>query len=163
MALTLKIFDDSREMARLCALDYIPTELIGNSYFPTISTIKMAIHEKVENMVEEYVKECRMNGMSEHSACEELAQRAEDLIGEPIYANSIAGLLANITDCQQQFILSDRVEYNLQVLEKSLSKVPMELEKGVFKSEVKTYHSFVLSCQDESILSYIELLGQQNI
>jgi hypothetical protein len=163
MALTLKIFDNNRETARLCALDYIPTTFKGNSYLPTISLIKLAIHEKVENMIEEFIVECKANGMSEQSAYEELSVRAEDLLGEPIYANNLNALLHQITDSQQNFILSDRIEYNLQELERTPSKIEAELIDGVFKDEIKTYHSFIRTCQDESILSYLELLGQQNI
>jgi hypothetical protein len=163
MALTLKIFDTNREIARLCALDYIPATFKGNAYLPTISLIKLAIREKVENMIEEFVVECKQNGMSEQSACEELSVRAEGLLGEPIYGNNLNALLHQITDSQQNFILADRIEYNLQVLDKSQSVEFQELENGVFKDEIKTYHSFIRTCQDESILSYLELLGQQNI
>jgi hypothetical protein len=163
MALTLKIFDNNREMARLCALDYIPTTFKGNSYLPTISLIKLSISEKVENMIEEFVSGCKLNGMSEQSAYEELSTRATDLLDEEIYANNLNALLHRILDCQQNFILIDRIEYNLQVLERGESKIKEELIDGVFKDEIVSYRSFVNTCQDESILSYLELLGQQNI
>jgi len=161
MALTLKIFDNSREMARLCALDYVPLQVEGGIY-PNISTIKLCIIDKLENLIENYVNECRFQGFSDTQAYIDISNRISDLLGIESYSNSFSGVLSDIIDSPQLFFIYDKVEYNIsEVLDRRTTE-NTTFQNAIPQEEVAIYNSYVNSCREESLLSYLELLAEQN-
>ena len=161
MALTLKIFDNSREMARLCALDYVLLQVEGGIY-PNISTIKLCIIDKLENLIENYVNECRFQGFSDTQAYIDISNRISDLLGIESYSNSFSGVLSDIIDSPQLFFIYDKVEYNIsEVLDRRTTE-NTTFQNAIPQEEVAIYNSYVNSCREESLLSYLELLAEQN-
>lgn len=161
MALTLKIFDDSREMARLCALDYVPLQVEGGIY-PNIATIKLCIIDKLENLIENYVNECRLEGFSDSQAYIDISNRISDLLGIESYSNSFSGILNDIIDCPQLFFIFDKVEYNISEILDRRTTENTTFENAIPQEQVAIYNSYVNSCREESLLSYLELLAEQN-
>ena len=161
MALTLKIFDNSREMARLCALDYVPLVVEGGIY-PNISTIKLCIIDKLENLIENYVNECRFQGFSDTQAYIDISNRISDLLGIESYSNSFSGVLSDIIDSPQLFFIYDKVEYNISEVLDTRTTENTTFQNAIPQEEVAIYNSYVNSCREESLLSYLELLAEQN-
>jgi hypothetical protein len=161
MALTLKIFDNNREISRLCALDYVPLQVRGGIY-PNISTIKLCIIDKLENLIENYVNECRLNGFTDTQAYIDISNRISDLLGVESYSNSFSGVLHDIIESPQLFLIFDRVEYNISEVLDSRTTLDKTFEDAIPQSEVSVYNSYVNSCREENLLSYLELLAEQN-
>jgi hypothetical protein len=148
-------------MARLCALDYVPLQVEGGIY-PNISTIKLCIIDKLENLIENYVNECRFQGFSDTQAYIDISNRISDLLGIESYSNSFSGVLSDIIDSPQLFFIYDKVEYNIsEVLDRRTTE-NTTFQNAIPQEEVAIYNSYVNSCREESLLSYLELLAEQN-
>jgi hypothetical protein len=161
MALTLKIFDDSREMARLCALDYVPMQVVGSIY-PNELTIKLCIIDKLENLIENYVNECRLEGFSDTQAYIDISNRISDLLGIESVSNSFSGVLNDIIDSPQLFFIFDRLEYNVGEALENVTSENQTFQSAIPEKEVAIYNSYINTCKEESLLSYLELLAEQN-
>lgn len=164
MALTLKIFENERDLARLAALDYIPLEIEGGDGYPIIETVQTAIREKISDLIDAYVKDCMSVGMSYHSACADIANKINDLLGCNCIANSFDGVLSEIMESPQLFFFIDRIGYNINEVKNEMrTSVPQKEHSGVPKGEKSMYDSFMNAAKRENLLSYLELLAEQNI
>ena len=60
------------------------------------------------------------------------------------------------------FLILDRVEYNIiEVLDRRTTE-DTTFQNAIPQEQVAVYNSYVNSCREESLVSYLELLAEQN-